>query len=70
LQRASSGPLRLLLPARFFMRRYITSDESLDQPAELLAQRLDAVSRDSILFGMIYIVAGVRRAARTEATST
>ncbi len=44
------------------MRRYITTDEGLAKPWDLLADRLDDVTSDSLLLGATYIVAGRRPA--------
>jgi ubiquinone/menaquinone biosynthesis C-methylase UbiE len=52
----------IALAARLIMRRYITTDEGLAKPWDLLADRLEDVTSESLLLGAIYIVAGRRRA--------
>jgi ubiquinone/menaquinone biosynthesis C-methylase UbiE len=61
-QRPSSWLARIALPARLIMRRYITTDEGLAKPWDLLAERLDDVTSESLLLGAIYIAAGRRPA--------
>jgi ubiquinone/menaquinone biosynthesis C-methylase UbiE len=50
----------IALAARLIMRRYITTDEGLAKPWDLLADRLEDVTSESLLLGAIYIVAGRR----------
>lgn len=51
------------LAARLIMRRYITTDEGVAKPWDLLADRLEDVTYESLLLGAIYIVAGRRPAS-------
>jgi hypothetical protein len=46
------------------MRRYVTTNEGLAKPRDLLADRLDDVTSESLLLGAIDILAG-RRPARS-----
>jgi ubiquinone/menaquinone biosynthesis C-methylase UbiE len=48
------------------MRRYVTTDEGLASPWDLLAERLDDVRTEVLLLGAVYIVTG-RRAASSHA---
>lgn len=52
----------IALAARLIMRRYVTTDEGLAKPWDLLADRLEDVTSESLLLGAIYIVAGCRPA--------
>ena len=52
----------IALPAWLIMRRYVTTDEGLAKPWNLLAEKLDDVTSDAHLFGAIYIVTGRRPA--------
>jgi ubiquinone/menaquinone biosynthesis C-methylase UbiE len=63
MQRPPRWLAPLAMPARLIMRRYSTTEEGLDKPWDLLADRLEDVIPESRLLGAIYIVAG-RRPAR------
>ncbi len=62
MKRPSLWLAPIALPARLIMRRYITTDEGLAKPWDLLADRLENVTSESLLLGAIYIVAGRRPA--------
>jgi ubiquinone/menaquinone biosynthesis C-methylase UbiE len=62
MQRPSSWLARIALPAGLLMRRYITTNQGLSRPWDLLADRLDDVTSESLFLGAIYIVAGLRPA--------
>jgi ubiquinone/menaquinone biosynthesis C-methylase UbiE len=62
MQRPPRWLAPLALAARLLMRRYTTTDEGLAKPWDLLADRLENVTSDSLLLGAIYIVAGRRPA--------
>jgi ubiquinone/menaquinone biosynthesis C-methylase UbiE len=62
MQRPPGRLARMALPARLIMRRYVTTEEGLASPWDLLAERLDEVASEWLLLGALYIVAG-RRAA-------
>ena len=62
MKRPSLWLAPIALPARLIMRRYITTDEGLAKPWDLLADRLDDVTSESLLLGAIYVVAGRRPA--------
>ena len=62
MQRPSRWLAPIALPLGLIMRRYITTEEGLDQPWDLLADRLEHVTSQSRLLGAIYVVAGVRPA--------
>jgi ubiquinone/menaquinone biosynthesis C-methylase UbiE len=61
-RRPSHWLLRLLVPTRRLMRRYVTTREGLDRPWDLLAARLDEVTSAPVLLGALYVVSGVVRA--------
>ncbi len=63
MQRPSHRLLRLVLPTRRIMRRYVTTEEGLDRPWDLLANRLEDVSSEGLALGALYVVAGHRPAA-------
>lgn len=52
----------IALAAQLIMRRYVTTDEGLARPWDLLADRLEDVTSESLLLGAIYLVAGRRPA--------
>ena len=60
MRRPSLWLARMALPTRRIMRRYTTTDEGLDEPWDLLAARLEGVTTESLVFGTLYIVAGLR----------
>lgn len=60
LQRPSRWLARIAVPARLIVRRYATTDEGLARPWDLLADRLDDVTSESLLLGAIYLVTGRR----------
>ena len=62
MKRPSLWLTPVTLPAWLVMRRYITTNEGLAKPWNLLANRLDDVRFESLLLGAIYIVAGRRPA--------
>jgi len=54
------GPITLA--AQLVMRRYITTGEGLATPWDLLADRLEDVTSESLVLGAMYIAAGCRPA--------
>jgi ubiquinone/menaquinone biosynthesis C-methylase UbiE len=54
------APIALI--AGRIMRRYITTDEGLAKPWDLLAHRLEDVTTESLLLGAMYVMAGRRSA--------
>jgi ubiquinone/menaquinone biosynthesis C-methylase UbiE len=54
------APIALI--AGRIMRRYITTDEGLAKPWDLLAHRLEVVTTESLLLGAMYVMAGRRSA--------
>ena len=50
----------IALAAWMIMRRYTTTAEGRAKPWDLLADRLENVTNESLLLGFIYIVAGLR----------
>ncbi|MDX1650320.1 MAG: methyltransferase domain-containing protein [Myxococcota bacterium] len=58
MKRPSSWPARLVIPTRRIMRRYVTTEEGLDRPWDLLAERLRDVRVETLLLGALYVVAG------------
>jgi ubiquinone/menaquinone biosynthesis C-methylase UbiE len=66
MKRPSAWLAPIALTAWLVMRRYVTTDEGLAKPWDLLADRLDDVTIASRLLGAIYIAAG-RRPAPSDA---
>ncbi len=60
MQRPSLWLAPIALAAWFAMRRYVTTSEGIGRPWDLLAERLDDVTAQTIVLGAIYIVAGRR----------
>jgi ubiquinone/menaquinone biosynthesis C-methylase UbiE len=50
----------IALGAQLVMRRYVTTQEGLARPWDLLGERLADLTRDSLLLGAVYVAAGRR----------
>jgi len=48
----------IALVAQVVMRRYVTTNDGIAKPWDLLADRLEDVTSESLLLGAIYVVAG------------
>ncbi|MGH2759161.1 MAG: class I SAM-dependent methyltransferase, partial [Actinomycetota bacterium] len=58
MKRPSLWLAPMALAAQLIMRRYITTNEGLAKPWDLLADRLRDVTSETLLAGAIYIVSG------------
>lgn len=68
MQLPSQSLVPLALATRLVMRRYITTDDGMRKPWDLLGDRLDDVTVETVLLGAIYVVGGRRPAENAAST--
>ena len=61
-KRPSHWLARIAVPTRRIMRRYTTTDDGIDEPWDLLAERLLETTCETLVLGTLYVATGRRPA--------